>query len=184
MKNIFVINGSGGVGKDTFVSLVRCGKLNYSSITYIKSVAEKLGWTGGKSEKDRKFLADLKSLVTEYSDIPFKKMCEFIDTAPDNTFIFLHIREPKEIERIVERYDAKTILVTRAEVKHITSNKADGDVFNYSYDTIIKNDGSLEDLQSLADDFLEDVLDGRDLKPLYFIEPDLGNTKFDFDNNT
>lgn len=72
-KQIFVINGSGGVGKDTFVELVSVelnDKLkrfhtvvNFSSVDKVKEIAREIGWDGRKTEKDRKFLSDLKSLT-------------------------------------------------------------------------------------------------------------------------
>ena len=61
---IFIINGSGGCGKDTFVELFSKhygpDKVwNYSSVDKVKRIAKEIGWTGAKTEKDRKFLSDL-----------------------------------------------------------------------------------------------------------------------------
>lgn len=75
MKEIVVINGSGGVGKDTFVQF--CGEyapiMNISSVDKVKEAAKVLaGWNGEKDEKSRKFLSDLKELGIEYNDAPFK----------------------------------------------------------------------------------------------------------------
>ena len=79
-KQVFIINGSGGVGKDTFVDLVdhnlshkyRYLTMNFSSVDKVKKVAEIIGWdVYSKTEKDRKFLSDLKLLCTEYNDMPF-----------------------------------------------------------------------------------------------------------------
>ena len=85
-KHIFIINGCGGVGKDTFVKLVSeeldktMKKLhtvtNFSSVDKVKELAKKIGWKGEKSERDRKFLSDLKILVSDYSDMPFQSMKE------------------------------------------------------------------------------------------------------------
>ena len=57
MKKIFIINGSGGVGKDTFVELVSqfFPIVNFSSVHKVKEIAIKIGWDGkSKTEKDRK----------------------------------------------------------------------------------------------------------------------------------
>ena len=66
MKHIIIINGCGGVGKDTFVNM--CAKytsvVNYSSVKEIKEIAKYIGWDGSKEERDRKFLSDLKLLTT------------------------------------------------------------------------------------------------------------------------
>ena len=63
-KQVFVINGSGGVGKDTFVRLVSVELNNilkrfhtvdnFSSVDKIKEIAREIGWDGQKTEKDRK----------------------------------------------------------------------------------------------------------------------------------
>ncbi len=178
-KRIFIINGSGGVGKDTFVNMVRNSinrippkynndnliilplykVWNYSSIDKVKDIATQAGWNGGKTEKDRKFLSDLKVLTTEYNDMPFedlKRMVALFNKNELAVFMFLHIREPREIERAKNEFNAHTILITRDSVPQITSNMADGNVFNYHYDTIIKNNGTKEMLQEMADLFVKD----------------------------
>jgi len=166
-KHVFIINGSGGVGKDTFVELVSVelnDKLkrfhtvvNFSSVDKVKEIAREIGWDGKKSEKDRKFLSDLKILTSEYCDIPFEsmksKVTEFIKDEESN-FLFLHIREPEEIARAVKAFGAKTILVIRNTVKRITSNIADENVFNYNYDYIINNNGTKEDLKRKVKEFI------------------------------
>lgn len=192
-KQIFIINGSGGVGKDKFVELVtnlsyellgetsdkkaRCyykttEVKNYSSVSKIKEIAKIIGWNGEKTEKDRKFLSDLKLLTTEYNDMPLNDMKKYAnifmngdrnssvngELRPDR-ILFLHIREPIEIEKAVkafEEYNAKTILVKRDSVEHITSNMADENVYNYDYDIIIENNSTLEDLHNKAEQFLAD----------------------------
>lgn len=173
MKQIFIINGSGGVGKDTFVNKVTnvahrlrlIPVYNFSSVEKVKRIAKKIGWDGvSKTEKDRKFLSDLKLLCTEYNDMPFESMREKVEEFKEDKYasmLFLHIREPEEIERAKNAFYAKTILVKRDSVKHITSNMADENVYNYKYDIIINNDGTLEDLKKIAKDFVEDWMDGE-----------------------
>ena len=173
-KQVFIINGSGGVGKDSFVEMVksqakRIGIENYSSVTKVKKIAEIIGWNGAKSERDRKFLSDLKLLTTEYNDMPLNDMKRFVDifmnlvSFDKARIVFLHIREPEEIAKAVsefEEYNVKTILVKRDSVKHITSNMADENVYNYDYDIIIDNSGTIEDLKEKAKYFLSDFLKG------------------------
>ena len=159
-KQVFIINGSGGCGKDTFVSLVAdiTYTTNFSSVDKIKEIARIAGWDGGKTEKDRKFLSDLKLLCTDYNDLPLNSMKdkyeEFLND--DSNFLFLHIREPEEIEKAKRIFDAKTILVKRDSVKHITSNMADANVFNYDYDVVINNDEGIEELIDKAYYFVKD----------------------------
>ena len=168
-KQIFIINGSGGVGKDTFVDLVSVELndklkhfhtvINYSSVDKVKEIARKIGWDGKKSEKDRKFLSDLKILTSSYCDMPFEsmknKMIEFLGDE-ESKLLFLHIREPEEIERAVKAFKAKTILIVRDSVRHITSNMGDKNVFKYKYDFVIENNGTIEDLREKAKEFLKE----------------------------
>jgi hypothetical protein len=170
MKQIFIINGSGGVGKDEFINIMveqfkeKCEIGNYSSVSKVKEIAKLIGWNGAKTERDRKFLSDLKLLTTAYNDMPLNDMSEFADNFMIFNLnfprvLFLHIREPEEIEKAVkkfEKYSAKTILVKRDSVKHITSNMADENVFNYDYDIVINNNGSLEDLTNKVVCFFND----------------------------
>lgn len=153
-KQVFIINGSGGCGKDTFVSLVAdiTYTTNFSSVDKIKEIARSAGWDGGKTEKDRKFLSDLKLLFTDYNDLPLNSMKdkyeEFLNS--NSNFLFLHIREPEEIEKAKKIFNAKTILIKRDSVKHITSNMADANVFNYDYDIVVNNDEGIEELMDKA----------------------------------
>lgn len=170
-KHIFIINGSGGVGKDTFVEFVSIELndilkrfhtvINFSSVDRVKEIAREIGWSGKKTEKDRKFLSDLKLLTSEYCDMPFismkNKVNEFMKD-DESKFLFLHIRESKEIARAVKEFKAKTVLVVRNTVKHITSNMADENVFNYNYDFIIDNSGSKEELNNKAKKFVQEVI--------------------------
>ena len=54
-KEVVVINGTGGSGKDTFISKVsKYAKIyNFSSIDKVKEIATLVGWNGTKTEKDR-----------------------------------------------------------------------------------------------------------------------------------
>ena len=165
-KQIFIINGSGGVGKDMFVTLVSdyIETANFSSVDKVKEIARNIGWTGGKSEKDRKFLSDLKLLCTDYNDMPFNSMKSKVSKFLNSDhlrFLFLHIREPEEIERAKIVFDAKTILVKRDSVEQITSNMADANVYNYNYDIIINNNEGIADLKYKAFCFAKDFIDNQ-----------------------
>lgn len=171
-KQIFIINGSGGTGKDTFVNLVadvsKLNIINFSSVDKVKKIATLIGWDGGKTEKDRKFLSDLKMLCSNYCDMPFNSMKEkvkdFLNS--DAVMLFLHIREPEEIERAKKEFNAKTILIKRDSIKHITSNIADGNVFNYDYDIVVNNDSGLEEFKEKAKTLFIDFLENK-YKPNY-----------------
>ena len=72
-KKIVIINGSGGVGKDTFVDFCKefTNVRNISSVDKVKEAAKILvNWNGEKDEKSRKLLSDLKRISVEYNDYP------------------------------------------------------------------------------------------------------------------
>ena len=165
-KHIFILNGMGGCGKDTFAEFLNKIIPTYhtSSVSKVKVIAEKCGWTGGKTEKDRKFLSDLKNLLTEYNDLPFKDISNTVyvfNAGPSNTYfrvLLIDIREPAEIERAKKAFGAKTILIKNDRVPKIESNMADAGVFDYDYDIVIENNGTLEEFKETVKKFAEEWL--------------------------
>lgn len=160
LKHIIIINGGAGVGKDTFVEAVRDVHnntvLNYSSVDDIKRIAIAAGWDGIKNEKSRKFLSELKVLCDEFNDLTFKSMERAVSRFQssfykDNSLLFLHIREPKNIERAKEAFNAVTVLVVRDSVAKITSNQSDASVYEYDYDFIVDNNHTLDRLHPTQD---------------------------------
>ena len=155
-KTVIVINGAGGVGKDTLCEFAEkhFKVMNVSSITPIKEIAAMCGWQGEKTDKARKFLSDLKALSIEYNDFPTlwaaKKYNEFLES--DKEIMFLHIREPEEIAKFVRATDgeARTMLVRGGErmKKSHYGNYSDDAVENYDYDYYFMNDKSLEEAES------------------------------------
>lgn len=158
-KQVIIINGTGGSGKDTFVEF--CSEFakvtNISSVDKVKEAAKILvGWNGEKDEKSRKLLVDLKQLSIEYNNAPTKYIKEEYDnfTKSNSEYLFIHIREIEEIEKVKNLLNAKTLLIRNPRVALITSNNSDGNVYNYNYDYIIENDGTLEDLKEKAKKFV------------------------------
>ena len=158
-KIAIVINGKGGSGKDTVCDIL--GKHynvhNISTITPIKEVAYWGGWRGSKSEKDRKFLSDLKKLFTEYNDLPnnyaveeYKKFMR----SPHFDVFFVHIREPENIEKFKNSINGEcvTLLVKGGKSQETYGNSSDDDVDNYQYDYIYNNTKPLEEVEK---DFLK-----------------------------
>jgi len=161
-KTIIIINGTGGAGKDTFVSFCSeiTGVLNVSTVDKVKEAAKILvGWNGEKDEVSRKLLVDLKQLSIAYNDAPTKyilKMSEEFKES-ENKLMFVHIREAEEIEKAKKLLNAKTLLITNPRVQLITSNDSDGKVNEYKYDYYIDNDGTLDDLKEKAKRFIEEL---------------------------
>lgn len=154
---VVIVNGQAGAGKDTFCNFYDLYgfTMTYSSVDHIKEVAKMLGWNGKKDERSRKLLSDLKDIATEYNDLPMDLMRRFVNAQRENNdAIFLMIRERHKIERAKREFDAITLFVTRPDVAAITGNHADRDVGLVTYDEVIINDGTLDDLQKKADVFM------------------------------
>lgn len=164
-KLVMVINGAGGVGKDTLCefAMKHFKVMNISSITPIKELAALAGWDGRKDDKSRKFLSDLKLLCVEYNDFPTlwcaERYREFL--ASENEILFVHIREPKEIEKLVRATngEAKTLLVRGGErmSKVHYGNSSDDEVENYTYDYYFTNDRTLEEAERDFIEFLKSI---------------------------
>ena len=135
---------------------------NISAVDKIKEAAQLLGWSGGKSEDDRKFLSDLKLLSTGYNNFPYEYLKEniakFMEDKSSNV-LFMHIREPEEIDKIKKEFNCITVLVQNINKDHIDSNMADANVCNYEYDYIINNDYDLNRLKEKAIHFICEVID-------------------------
>ena len=118
MIKIVVVNGRPGCGKTTFEKI--CIEYCYhkivpgflendrvlvdicSTVDIVKEIAATAGWDGTKTEKNRKFLSDLKALLAEWNDIPvqsiikrigeIEKLCKNVDV-----ILMVDSREPNEI---------------------------------------------------------------------------------------
>ena len=170
MKKVFITSGVGRSGKDTFCEFV--GKYilthKYSIIDLPKEAAKILGWDGGKTEKDRKFLSDIMDLSTEYNDSPFQDVssvvADFKNNLIEHEVLFVDMRDPKDIARAVEVFGAETILIRNPNVDKIESNHADANVEDYKYDYIIENNGTLWQLDMMAKFFVREIICWNEVK--------------------
>lgn len=171
--HIVVVNGYPRSGKDEFVNLCKETKIgyvyNFSTINFVKRIARECGWDGTKTLENRKFLSDLKDLLTKWDDIPFKDVRLEISLAlneirtyglDENKLVcFVHVREPKEIQKFKDRLNAQTLCIRRASVENNeTSNHADAEVYNFDYDFYIDNNGTIEDLSKAAETFMKGIV--------------------------
>ena len=160
-KMVFIVNGKPRAGKDTFAQILnRYMKVyKYSAVTKVKEIATLCGWDGAKEERDRKFLHELKMLTTEYNDMSYldilDKIEKFDNGEIDADVFVVDIREPEEIERVVNETQAFTIFIENENVPNITSNNADANVENYTYDFTITNNGTLEEFEDNVKIFIE-----------------------------
>lgn len=165
-RRIFIINGKAGSGKDTFVNFQKdyaknqygIDIINISTVDKVKEAANLLGWNGVKDARSRKFLSDLKDLSVEYCDHPAQYCYKVAESLPYNAWLYIHCREPEEIEKMKEHFSKQftcfTILLDRPGVKAVTSNHADADIDDYTYDFYLHNNDDLQALECLAQGFI------------------------------
>ena len=131
-KTICVINGKGGVGKDTLIESITNAEdafvYNCSSIDPFRDVCAQFNKSGEKDLEYRKFLAGMKSLVDDYCEKTnfisysqeylqnelkwFMNECSKTEEREKDTWdckktqhavMFVHIREPYNIEEFIDR---------------------------------------------------------------------------------
>ena len=166
---LVIINGAPRSGKDTFAEI--CCQIigdnckNISTIDCVKEVAMFCGWDGvTKDGNTRKFLSNLKDILTEWNDLPYRRTLARLEdfytqsTDKENLLVFVHSREPEDIKRYKNEANAVSLLIRRPSVENQeTTNHADADVFNYDYDYTIYNDKDIVDLIKKAKNFIKDL---------------------------
>lgn len=168
---IVIVNGAPGSGKTTFENFCQEIMDDYcqmrSTVDLVKEIALfYTGWNGEKDLKSRKFLSDLKDLLTEFNDVPFNDIVRFKNVWEDELemynvkdhphILLVDSREPEEIMRFKRELGAVTVLIRRASAEMAeTSNHADANVLNCDYDYEIDNNGSLDELRMKAAEFLD-----------------------------
>ncbi|MCX4356840.1 MAG: hypothetical protein OSJ43_11590 [Oscillospiraceae bacterium] len=180
-KQIFILNGTAGAGKDTFANLLNehYPTKHISSITPIKNAAEALGWSGEKTPEYREFLCEMKKFVNSKGEFIWNYLDKEVEAFREDNktqILLIDIREPDEIKKAVYKYDAKTILIERRSmyktetvssiggvplhthtIPVISSNTADSGVYNYAYDYRISNNGSIEEFKKNVNGFAKKI---------------------------
>lgn len=164
MKKIVIVNGYPKSGKTQYeLYLAKHTKsIIYSSITPVKEYAKKyFGWSGNENDKTedwRRFFSELKRMLVAEFDYIFKDLSIQVNKFYRDTqaeLLLIDSREPEEIERFKNQFQAITVFVKNNRVNKITSNKSDANVENYKYDYVIKNNGTLEELEQKAIEFIK-----------------------------
>lgn len=165
MKKIFIVNGKPRAGKDTFADLLgkHCRVFKYSSVDKVKQIAAKCGWDGSKMDRDRRFLAELKRITTEYNDMSYDDVAEKVAYFLKTDFfdvMLIDIREPEEIDRAIEGFGAEAVFIVNKNVPAVTTNSSDRDVELFEYDHIVLNNGTLEDFEETVKEFYNRIVRG------------------------
>ena len=174
MVKVVIVNGRPGVGKTEFERqcAAQCNLFHRttgfslgrdlwidvtSTVDFVKEIATECGWDGTKTLENRKFLSDLKDLLTKWDDVPYKMIVSRANSLSSNMdwIMFVDCREPAEIQKLKEGLNATTLLIRRpGDDEAETSNHADAGVFNYEYDLTIENNSDKMDLAKKAKDFI------------------------------
>ena len=182
-KLVVVINGKGGVGKDTLCDFVK--KLyrvkNVSAITPIKKIASENGWNGEKDARSRKFLADLKKLFVEYNDLPLQYLVsqynEFLKSKEE--ILFIHIREGEEIDKFrKEIKNACITLLIKREIQDeiVWGNSSDDNVEQYHYDYQYNNEGNLKEAEKSFCEYMKQIFEKESFE-INHVSKILNNTR-------
>lgn len=160
MNKLIIINGVAGVGKDTFVGLVKKyskhNVINRSVISPVKKALFDLVGNYVKTDEYRSLLSKTCDLWEKHNDGPVSwSIREYasISNNSNGNIMFLHCREPNRISEIsnVIGDDCETLLIdTKSRIKHVPQNESDKNVRGYDYDYVINNDGSIEALEGMA----------------------------------
>ena len=167
-KLLIIINGVGGVGKDTIVDIVAKHYVvrNVSSVEPFKQLLIAFGIEPKqqKTPKGRRLLSDLKKAFDEYNNMSTAYLTrELIDfVKQDQEIMFAHIREPEYIamfKEIAEHFvPVVTLLITGRNDGKVYGNMADDGVMDYHYDAIFKNDVELKELERRFMEFFKEIL--------------------------
>ncbi len=165
-KQIFILNGTAGAGKDTFAGLLNeyIPTKHISSITPIKQASKVFGWSGEKTPEYRNFLCEFKKFLNKQGEFIWNyldKSVEAFMSNKENLVLLIYIREPEEIKRDVNRYKAKTIFISNSRAPSSAAqtnyNESDLNVGRYSYYYTIKNDGTVNDFRANIKAFAEHI---------------------------
>jgi thymidylate kinase len=173
---LFVINGYPGAGKDTFVNYVKkhwdlfklprvdyknVKIVNISTIDYLKEIfKEEFNWDGEKTPEVRNALATIHKALNDWNDLPFTLTYDKIkEEILKGNIVFLHCREPYNIERYVEKFNGQSVFIENEKAKNEVLSKSlvnasDLEVENYNYNITIHNNASLEKLEEQAKTFV------------------------------
>lgn len=169
MKQVLIINGYPKSGKTEFENIIakNINSIIYSSITPVKEYAMKyFGWDGderNKTEEWRRFFCELKQMIVEEFDCIYIKIAEKVRELYFNPYceiLMIDSREVEEIERFKNCFQAITVFVNSDKCEKITSNDSDANVENYVYDYYIDNNGTLEELEEKALEFINKLKSG------------------------
>ena len=187
-KAIVVINGKGGIGKDTLINaLARADVMVYnaSSIDPIKDMCEGLNKKGVKDLAYRNLLSKVKQAVDYYYETEniISYTTEYLIKAmslwhtqtdihtPEYSVMFVHIREPENIAKFIKEATKKlyawndedtiltSLLVESERSLEVYGNSSDDGVEDFDYEHIYESkNGINEDAECFRKMFFSEIM--------------------------
>ena len=178
---VIIVNGHPRTGKNTFCKFAEkvYNTVMYSTVDTVKELATQMGWDGIKTDKNRAMLCALKDFTTEWFDMTYKEMVYTIEYEVESNknyigdrkntthFIFLYIREPKEIKRMQDwctknNINCYSVCITRSAVEGVEfSNHSDKDINEMIYDIYIGNNKTIDDFRLKSERFFDSIISGE-----------------------
>lgn len=171
-----LISGKAGFGKTTLANILvekaaSCGYLSkrYSFASFLKDVAGAMGWDHHKDDRGRKLLQDLGRIGRDYDpDMWVRHTLEEVENHQNYPLDFIMIddwRFPNELEYIKKEilYSPVTVSIqdgpTKLENPELANDTSEIALDNVvDYDAIIYNNGTIENLEKVAEELLENFV--------------------------
>lgn len=172
MKKVFVINGPARTGKDTFINICRqllanrMGVFTFSAVDEVKEYLKvEEGWDGvTKDAYWRLRMYEVKMRMVAENDRPTRYLVEGIETSPDNSVVFLHIREPEEIVKLLQHYPEAMTIHLSSEGVDLYENPADSNTQLIDYNFYLFNEGTIDEFVEIVRVFIrQELLEGEEL---------------------
>lgn len=139
-----------------------------STVDWPKEIAKFCGWDGGKTDKDRLFLSELKKALEKWDDSPnnfvLERIQNLIEKAPQKNYLFfVNIREIYNIARFKQllhkklNLESEDLLIKNDNIGLIKTNPADAGILAHNYNYTILNNKGIKELELEADNFLSKI---------------------------
>lgn len=154
-KTVVAIAGSAEAEKDRFCRACAkyLGKERVKTVNFmdnVKKAAKLLGWNGRNSEDAEDVFCALRNLSGVHYDAPFSflknEYYEFLRNDKQR-ILFLYVHNLTETERSVRKFGATPLRICR-------ENDSQNLINAYPCDTVISNNGSMEELEVSTIEFL------------------------------
>lgn len=172
---VVIVNGFPRAGKDTAVRFMKewaeehgWKVCTHSTIDSVRQMLDQIT-EGRKGPAERKLLADVGTALEEYNGFRSNGVKQFVlqnltfRVGQKGLVVFVHLREPALIQKVVESFPRKVKVVTLLVRNPLAeaapqSNAADANVMDYAYQWFIVNNSTLGALMDNARATISEIL--------------------------